>query len=194
MHLRLVLSRSHPADPLFVHACTDWQSDLQVSSWTALLCPRGMPSSVRSPCLPAVALALVPLSCIAGSSEILTTLAPADLEGGGAFCYVQDLGSKNRVSRLPDCCCLVLSKPAIMLIHRDPGCAQTHMERQSGSMVLQGSDRYSLSSGDTVRFGSVRCRVSFGSQVRPRAGCMLALAARKGSLTGDACTCAGSPA
>lgn len=36
---------------------------------------------------------------------------------------------------------------------------QTFLERGSSLLRLQGGDRYSINSGDTIRFGNVRCQV-----------------------------------
>lgn len=52
--------------------------------------------------------------------------------------------------------------------------AQTYLERSGGAVLLHGTDRHTVNSGEIVRFGSVRCRISFGAghaeQVRLLAG------------------------
>ncbi|KAK9916410.1 hypothetical protein WJX75_002264 [Coccomyxa subellipsoidea] len=53
------------------------------------------------------------------------------VENGGKLCFVKDMNSKNK----------------------------TFLERGSSLLRLQGGDRYSINSGDTIRFGNVRCQV-----------------------------------
>lgn len=58
------------------------------------------------------------------------------MEGAGALCFAKDLNSSNR----------------------------TFLKRDDQELQLQPHDRYSLQSGDELRFGSVRCRVVFSRQ------------------------------
>ncbi|KAK9824072.1 hypothetical protein WJX72_007535 [[Myrmecia] bisecta] len=102
------------------------------------------------------------VQCVHGiplhSNSISAQHAVLYLEGNGAFCFIKDLKSRNK----------------------------TQIERQGNKIQLASDDRYGLSSGDTIRFGALSCRVTFAPAAeRPGLPGAADLATQAYGLVGD---------